>query len=184
MSSLVSVQMPMPNHWELPAATKSNKLTTFLSNIPRYMFKLLCLFAVGEFSLEALWVSSSLEDLWTKRKEQYIGLLSNITVVVCILSCHGCVDLAYTYLPAQAGLVLTTTAVFLTTSPPLPEYMKYDDSHAYGLVYLSFISAICSIFSGAIALLITSGSGVTARVFRKVSYYFILNSEGIDLADR
>ena len=86
MSSLVTVQIPMPNHWELPAAFKSNKLTTFLSNIPRrYMFKLLCLFAVGDFSLEALWVSSSLEDLWTKRKEQYISQVSNMTVVVCIL---------------------------------------------------------------------------------------------------
>ena len=102
----------------------------------------------------------------------------------CCVYSQISISVMVTYLPAQLGLVLTTSAVFLTSSPPSPEYIRYDDFVAYVFVYLTFVTATCGVFSGAAVLIAVSGSGTTAEVFREVGYYFVLYSQGIDLADR
>ncbi|KIK69332.1 hypothetical protein GYMLUDRAFT_53771 [Collybiopsis luxurians FD-317 M1] len=89
----------VPQHWKPPKA-----------KIRRIIFNALCLMAFGRAGLDAVWAAIVLEEegdesVWAETIRQIIDRLTNISLM--------------------AGLLLTTSATFLTTLPPRPDMMNF-----------------------------------------------------------
>ncbi|KAJ8594662.1 hypothetical protein M405DRAFT_808582 [Rhizopogon salebrosus TDB-379] len=93
-------------------------------------FKLLCIIAVSRTSLEH-WKDTKGEG-W----KEHIKVTTN----------------RFQYSNLTAGLILTTTAVLLSSSPPLTDLMDYDAPASYIIALIAFGAALLSVISGAAVL--------------------------------
>ncbi|KAG2071030.1 hypothetical protein BDR04DRAFT_570958 [Suillus decipiens] len=80
----------LPRHWVVPDFKEQP--------IPSVLFRILCLISMGRPSLKYHWKSKISDDVWDKHRKTFVDRLSNTNIV--------------------AGLVLTTSAVFISTQPP------------------------------------------------------------------
>ncbi|KAJ8582302.1 hypothetical protein M405DRAFT_867948 [Rhizopogon salebrosus TDB-379] len=116
----------MPDHWKVP---KSNG--TMLSRIQILAFHALCLVSITRPSLSVhCWVSKRSDEEWERHRKMVCDKLNASNVA--------------------AGLVLTTSAVYLTTQPPTMELslLPYTTLASYIFSILSFVQAMGSMLSG------------------------------------
>lgn len=110
----------LPDHWVVPDFKKHP--------IPSALFRTICLMAFGRLSLERQWKSLTDDDEWEKYRKTFTDRQSNANIA--------------------AGLVLTTSAVFLSTQPPLTSFLLYTTRTCYTLALGSFAHALGSMLSG------------------------------------
>ncbi|KAG1743018.1 hypothetical protein EDB19DRAFT_1907170 [Suillus lakei] len=79
-------------------------------------------------SLEHHWKSKINDDEWEKHRKTFVDRLSNTNIA--------------------AGLVLTTSAVFVSTQPPLTSFLPYTIRACYVLALGSFAHALGGLLSG------------------------------------
>lgn len=107
-----------------------------------FCFRILCWLSVGDDNLELVWeVVHDSEEKFAKYRKLKLGLISVITVV--------------------AGLLIATTAVFLTTSPPttnlstanppitITSLLPYNTYGAYAFMTASFGAALGALIVGS-----------------------------------
>ncbi|KAG1734886.1 uncharacterized protein EDB91DRAFT_575104 [Suillus paluster] len=102
----------------------------------RLWFKALCMIAVSKPSLEH-WddlIHDRKKDEWEEHKKMVIDRLGNMNVT--------------------AGLVLTTSAVFISTNPPFQPLMPYASHGSYILQVAAFVAALISLMTGTSVLII------------------------------
>ncbi|KAG1776672.1 hypothetical protein EV702DRAFT_329910 [Suillus placidus] len=111
---------PLPDHWAVPNFNKHP--------IPSVLFRALCLISVARPSLEHHWKSKMNNDEWEKHRKTFVDRLGNTNIA--------------------AGLVLTTSAVFLSTQAPLTSFLPYTLRACYILALGSFAHALGGLLSG------------------------------------
>ncbi|KAG0707636.1 hypothetical protein DFH29DRAFT_896660 [Suillus ampliporus] len=127
-SQIAHGQIPddMPEHWRVPTYDG-----TMLSYIKILAFRTLCVVAITRPSLSVhCWVSKRSDGEWEKHRKMVCDKLNASNVV--------------------AGLVLATSAVFLTTQPPPTEMnlLPYTKVASYIFSILSFVQAMGSMLAG------------------------------------
>ncbi|KAG2339600.1 hypothetical protein BDR05DRAFT_615197 [Suillus weaverae] len=116
----------MPKHWKVPEDDG-----TLLSSIKILAFRILCLVSITRPSLGLhCWVSKNDDEAWEKHRKMVCDKLNASNVA--------------------AGLVLTTSAVYLTTQPPPTEMnlLPYTTLASYIFSILSFVQALGSMLAG------------------------------------
>lgn len=116
----LTYQTSLPDHWAVPDSNKHPILST--------LFRTLCLISIGRSSLKHHWVSKIDDDQWEKHKKITIDKLNNTNIA--------------------AGLVLTSSAVFVSTQPPLTSFLPYTIRTCYILALGSFAHALGGLLSG------------------------------------
>lgn len=99
-------------------------------------FKALCLIAVSKPSVEH-WddlIHDRKREEWVEHKKMVTERLGNMNLT--------------------AGLVLTTSAVFISTQPPFQPLMPYASHGSYILQVSSFVAALISLMTGTSVLII------------------------------
>ncbi|KAG2346215.1 hypothetical protein BDR05DRAFT_70016 [Suillus weaverae] len=102
----------------------------------RVFFRVLCMIAISKSSVEH-WeeLRQSPEDpKWDKHKKLVTNRFENMNIV--------------------AGLVLTSSAVFISTSPPTQSFVPYGNHVSYILEVLSFVTALISLMTGTSVLVV------------------------------
>lgn len=118
-----------------PTDSGSQVLTNFsppTHPILKSAFKVLCVVAVSRTSLEH----------WGKTKDK--EWKEHITVMVNRFQNSN----------ITAGLVLATTALLLTSNPPVTSLMAYDTPASYVFAMIAFSAALLSVISGAALVVI------------------------------
>ncbi|KAG2085943.1 uncharacterized protein F5147DRAFT_729702 [Suillus discolor] len=110
----------LPDFWAVPDFNEHPILST--------LFRILCLISMSRPSLEHHWKSKINDDEWEKHRKSFIDRLSNTNIA--------------------AGLVLTTSAVFLSTQPPLASFLPYTLRACYILAFGSFAHALGGLLTG------------------------------------
>ncbi|KIJ08593.1 hypothetical protein PAXINDRAFT_18292 [Paxillus involutus ATCC 200175] len=98
------------------------------------LFQGLCLISVSRPSLEDHWESKRNQAAWDAHKRLVCDRLSNSNII--------------------GGLILTASAVFLSTLPPLPSFMAYTATGPYLLTLISFAHALGSMLTGNVVVLV------------------------------
>ncbi|KAG1880861.1 hypothetical protein F4604DRAFT_489842 [Suillus subluteus] len=115
--------------------------------IPRVLFKALCMIAISKSSVEH-WEElrqisiknseelerNSMDEKWEKHKKMLINRFENMNIT--------------------AGLVLTSSAVFISTNPPIQSLIPYANQGSYILQVISFVTALMSLMTGTSVLII------------------------------
>ncbi|KIJ08029.1 hypothetical protein PAXINDRAFT_18804 [Paxillus involutus ATCC 200175] len=134
----------------------------------KLLFQGLCLISVSWPSLEHHWESKINQDAWDVHKRLVCGRLRNSNII--------------------GGLLLTASAVFISTPPPLPSFMAYTAVGPYFLALVSFSHALGSILSGTVVILVYESCDrmwaknvITADRFRLYVTLFFLASPGLSL---
>jgi len=99
-------------------------------------FKALCLIAISKPSVEH-WddlINDRRKEEWIEHKKMVTDRLGNMNVT--------------------AGLVLTTSAVFISTQPPFQPLMPYASHGSYILQVSAFVAALISLMTGTSVLII------------------------------
>ncbi|KAA1477605.1 hypothetical protein DENSPDRAFT_786865 [Dentipellis sp. KUC8613] len=110
-------------------------VTPLLNAALQIAFRILCLIALGHANLEDLWViCNSDEDSWLDIKDRLWNRINTITIV--------------------AGLLLGSTAAFLTTTPPTPDLFDYSARSSYRCILLSFGLTIGCLIVGSAMLFV------------------------------
>ncbi|KAG1772514.1 hypothetical protein EV702DRAFT_625948 [Suillus placidus] len=102
----------------------------------RVFFKALCMIAISKSSVthwEELRQNPE-QPKWDKQKKMVINRFENMNIV--------------------AGLVLTSSAVFISTSPPTQSFIPYGNQGSYILEVMSFVAALISLMTGTSVLII------------------------------
>ncbi|KAJ3537693.1 hypothetical protein NM688_g6641 [Phlebia brevispora] len=110
---------PMPEHWDTPEKP-----------LQKALFSLLCVGALGQYSMEKFWEACQDDETYKHRKEGVMNRLQNISVV--------------------ASLLLAALSVTLTTPPPLPHLLDYTQPVPY--IFL------CNAFSATLTVIIFSSA--------------------------
>ncbi|OAX34218.1 hypothetical protein K503DRAFT_463960 [Rhizopogon vinicolor AM-OR11-026] len=92
------------------------------------LFTILCLLSVARPTLDDHWRSKINEEEWEKHKKIVMERLNNTNIT--------------------AGLVLTSSSIFLSTTPPLTSILPYTIHSCYILSLGSFAHALCSLLFG------------------------------------
>ncbi|KAG2158131.1 uncharacterized protein EDB93DRAFT_1123076 [Suillus bovinus] len=100
--------------------------------ILKLAFKILCIIAVSRESLDH-WKDTKNKD-WKQHVSIMVNRFQNTNVT--------------------AGLVLATTALFLSSVPPIEHLMAYNSSISYIFAMISFGAALLSVISGSAVLVI------------------------------
>ncbi|KAJ6578310.1 hypothetical protein B0H19DRAFT_931632 [Mycena capillaripes] len=100
----ILVQSPAPFHW------KALKLSQPFGRLKRIIFNLLCITSFGHAGLEPIWAAIRLEEegddsIWSEGINQTCDWLNNMLLV--------------------ASLLLATSAVFITTTPPRASMVNF-----------------------------------------------------------
>ncbi len=82
-------------------------------------------------------------------------------------------------MPLKAGLLLTTSAVFITTVPPNPSILDYTRAGPYTVISIAFGLFIGTIIVSAICIL--AGKKLTAKHTAEVRGLFILISGSLSI---
>ncbi|KAG1743830.1 hypothetical protein EDB19DRAFT_1697191 [Suillus lakei] len=99
-------------------------------------FKALCMIAVSKPSVKH-WddlIRDPTKGEWAEHKKMVIDRLGNMNVT--------------------AGLVLTTSAVFISTNPPFQPLMPYASHGSYILQVAAFVAALISLMTGTSVLIV------------------------------
>ncbi|KAG2119318.1 hypothetical protein DEU56DRAFT_137027 [Suillus clintonianus] len=102
----------------------------------RLCYKALCMIAVSKSSVEH-WrhlIERPIKQEWVEHKQMVVNRFENMNVT--------------------AGLVLTTSAVFLSTNPPYQPLMPYASHGSYILQMSAFVAALISLMTGTSVLII------------------------------
>ncbi|GJE84090.1 hypothetical protein PsYK624_001650 [Phanerochaete sordida] len=119
--------LDMPDHWNLNFTENAPK---FVRLPLRVFLKLLCLASLGHASMESYWkVCREDERTWLESTDRLMDRLNAIVLV--------------------AGLVLSSTAAFVTTAPPTDGDFNYNVYAAYILLLISFLSSLGTLMVGA-----------------------------------
>ncbi|KAG1743903.1 hypothetical protein EDB19DRAFT_546971 [Suillus lakei] len=111
---------PIPDWWKAPDPQKFPKQA--------FLFRALCLISVARPSADQYWQSFTDDDEWEKQQKKVINRLCNTNIV--------------------AGLMLTTSAVFVSTQPPLTSFLPYTLHGSYIFAFLSFTHALGGLMCG------------------------------------
>ncbi|KAG1726530.1 uncharacterized protein EDB91DRAFT_59015 [Suillus paluster] len=84
--------------------------------------------SIGRFCLDNHWKSKEDEVKWERHRQKVVERLNNINIV--------------------AGLVLTTSAIFLSTQPPLTSFLPYTTRACYVFAFGSFAHALGGLACG------------------------------------
>ncbi|KAJ3537690.1 hypothetical protein NM688_g6642 [Phlebia brevispora] len=115
----------MPESWRTPEKP-----------LQKMIHFVLCVGALGQYSMALLWEACGDDELFRQRKERMMDRLSNISVV--------------------AGLLLAALAAFLSTTPPLPNILNYNLRVTYLFMCHAFAATIAvTIVSSAILYALT-----------------------------
>ncbi|KAG1726528.1 uncharacterized protein EDB91DRAFT_58937 [Suillus paluster] len=109
----------LPDHWKVPDSREWPKGSI--------LFQALCLISIGRSSLDNHWKSKIDDGEWEKHRQKVVERLSNTNI---------------------AGLVLTTSAVFLSTTPPLTSFLPYTIHGCYVFAFGSFAHALGGLACG------------------------------------
>ncbi|KAG1842742.1 hypothetical protein DFJ58DRAFT_51489 [Suillus subalutaceus] len=104
--------------------------------ILRMAFKILCIIAVSQKSLEH-WKDTNNEE-WKEHVSVMVNRFQNSNVT--------------------AGLVLATTSILISSQPPIEHLMAYNSSISYIFAMVSFGAALLSVTSGTAVLVIYQAS--------------------------
>ncbi|KAF9459173.1 hypothetical protein BDZ94DRAFT_1239442 [Collybia nuda] len=126
-------KLPPPGHWKAP------HLSEPLGRVQQITFNLLCLTSFGHSSLDSVWAAICLEEdgdesLWVEGTRQLYERLNNMLIV--------------------AGLLLASSAVFVTTVPPRAAMVNYTLRGPYICILGSFALLIGGIIVGSASLLV------------------------------
>ncbi|KAF9459170.1 hypothetical protein BDZ94DRAFT_1268952 [Collybia nuda] len=126
-------KLPPPSHWKAPHPSEP------LGRVQQIIFNLLCLTSFGDSSLDSVWAAMCLEEagdesLWVEGTRRMYGRLSNLLVV--------------------AGLLLVSSAVFVTTVPPRAAMINYTLRGPYICILGSFALLLGGIIVGSALLLV------------------------------
>lgn len=131
----------MPDHWKL----EFHDIPPF-SIILRFAIKALCLISLGHPDLEHVWdICVAHEEIWTANKDRLSARITTITVV--------------------AGLLLSATASFATTTPPVGSILNYNTRGSYICLLLAFGLTLGGLIVGSTMLFVMSKC--TASWFRE-----------------
>ncbi|KAH7890167.1 hypothetical protein F5I97DRAFT_1924700 [Phlebopus sp. FC_14] len=100
----------------------------------RLPFHLLCLVSVSRPSLEYHWESKESPELWEKHRKTVCNRLHNTNLL--------------------GGLLLSASAVFLSTPPALPSLLPYTATPSYVLTLASFAHALGGALVGGIVIFV------------------------------
>lgn len=115
-----NANQPLPSHWAVPDV-KEHPISSAL-------FRALCLVSMARTSLKHHWKSKIDDDKWEEHRKTCVDRLSNTNIA--------------------AGLVLTTSAVFVSTQPPLTSFLPYTIRICYTLALGSFAHALGGLLCG------------------------------------
>ncbi|KAJ8585121.1 hypothetical protein M405DRAFT_825608 [Rhizopogon salebrosus TDB-379] len=107
-----------PRWWDAPDSGRFH--------IWSWIFRALCFASL--MSVEQLWDSMMDEEKWNAHRKKAVDRLSNVNIA--------------------AGLVLTTSAVFISTQPPLISFVPYTMRTCYVLALGSFAHALGGLLCG------------------------------------
>lgn len=141
----------MPDHWKF----EFDWLPKPYSILARIVIQVLCLIALGHSDLSAVWKICIAADQtsWNESTARLYDRLNTIVVVVsirCTLNYVAGTNLT------QAGLLLSSTAAFLTTTPPLPNEFNYNKGGAYICLLLSFAASLGTLVVGSSIMFVVS----------------------------
>ncbi|KAH7909730.1 hypothetical protein BJ138DRAFT_971468, partial [Hygrophoropsis aurantiaca] len=107
---------------------KTDNTSWVYYNIQKFLFEALCIVSVARPSLEHHWESKQDDILWKEHRDRIVMAINNGNVT--------------------AGLALTTSAVFLTTAPPLNSMVDYITQASYILLLGAFAHSLGSLLMG------------------------------------
>ncbi|KAF8658183.1 hypothetical protein AX16_002105 [Volvariella volvacea WC 439] len=118
----------IPDWWDLLPNEKANTLERLWLFLVRYS---LCLVAYGRTNMDEIWfhVQPGHREEWEACLQRLNQRLGNQNIV--------------------GGLLLATTAVFITTEPPKPAIVQYTTDFSYLFLLGSFAMSVGSILSGS-----------------------------------
>ncbi|KAG2124835.1 hypothetical protein DEU56DRAFT_590883 [Suillus clintonianus] len=148
--------LPIPKQTAMASPSDSARKWCGLPKhrLPLVCFKLLCMIAISKPSVDH-WedlrilskppvdqcedlrepsATNSTAEKFEKHKKMLINRFENMNIT--------------------AGLVLTSSAVFISTNPPIPPLMPYTSHGSYTLLVSSFVAALLSLMSGTSVLII------------------------------
>ncbi|KAJ7113206.1 hypothetical protein C8R44DRAFT_797350 [Mycena epipterygia] len=128
---------PLAYHWRTPIVSGA------VSRLQWIVFNILCLTAHGHAGLGPVWAAIKVEDegdesLWVEMIRQMCDRLNNMLVV--------------------ASLLLGTSAVFITTPPPIPTTVNYTLRGPYICMLSAFGLLIGGLIVAAVVYLLLSRS--------------------------
>ncbi|KAF9458507.1 hypothetical protein BDZ94DRAFT_1325446 [Collybia nuda] len=127
----------LPDHWRPPATEKRG----FTARVHLFFFRILCLLSIGHRSLRHTYPHITCgQQLWDESRALLQNRVENTTVV--------------------CGLLLATTAVFLTTLPPSQPTLDYLVVGPYICILLSFGLALGGLIMGSAIIFVTSTCNV------------------------
>ncbi|KAJ7660340.1 hypothetical protein DFH06DRAFT_1269086 [Mycena polygramma] len=126
---------PPPTHWRAPNPSGP------CGPLKRVVFNALCITSYGHAGLHPIWAGIRLEEegdesAWSDMINQTCDRLNNMLLV--------------------ASLMLGTSAVFITTTPPRTSMVNYTLRGPYGCLLLSFGFLIGGILVTSVCVLISS----------------------------
>lgn len=139
---LFLIILPMPKKTsELPIPPGESPPASWHDVLPKNKFwclcyKALCMIAVSKSSVDH-WrylTERPIKKEWIAHREMVINRFENMNVT--------------------AGLVLTTSAVFVSTNPPFEPLMPYASHGSYILQVCAFVAALISLMTGTSVLII------------------------------
>lgn len=136
----------LPSHWNVP-----NSQHPLFGPFPRLLFQGLCLISVHRPSLDHHWKSKCDDDEWYKHMNEMVGQINNSNVAVGLTPFFVALLIR---ISVQSGLLLATTAVFLTTTPPMQSVLNYAITPSYVLALVSFAHALGGILTGTAVIAI------------------------------
>ncbi|OJA09823.1 hypothetical protein AZE42_12381, partial [Rhizopogon vesiculosus] len=114
------------------------------------LFTILCLLSVARPTLDDHWGSKINEEEWEKHKKIVMERLNNTNIT--------------------AGLVLTSSSIFISTTPPSTSILPYTIRSCYVLNLASFGHALCSLLFGlAIVNIYGAADRIRARDYHSSS---------------
>ncbi|KAF9458508.1 hypothetical protein BDZ94DRAFT_100059 [Collybia nuda] len=128
-------KVQLPDHWKAPVTVKGN----VLAHIHLFLFRALCLLSVGHKLLRQTYIHAHPgAEVWNESKARIRiqHRIENTTVV--------------------GALLLTTTAVFLTTVPPVQHTLDYLAARPYVCILLSFGLSLGSLVVGSAVIFVIS----------------------------
>lgn len=144
---------PLPPHWQPPNPSR------LLGILHYFLFTTLCLCAYGQLNLESLWATIKLDSregnpkAWREGQHRMSNQLNNVLVVVWLHSLIVCSIIRLIFL--KAGLLLATSAVFITTEPPDTSKLDYTRRGPYLCIYIAFGLLIGAIIVTSVWILVT-----------------------------
>ena len=132
------------SHWEDPKLHPAHPLSLLWAG--------LCLASVFRPSLQSFRTSCEDEILWKELVDRMVSRVSNSNTAVCFGDMFGGLR-ANRHLP-QAGLILATSAVLMTTIPPSMDTWNYIQIPPYFLLGMALFYSLLSIWYGTSLIII------------------------------